>query len=109
MLKLAFGLDFVDLYRRNGLIKVDRFFLDHVRTADAALAERLATARANPDGLDVKAESVLIIDLAPHLERFISSLFGIADDVLKLVGSSGGVRWTVWIPWCWRASSSRPT
>ena len=85
MLKLAFGLDFVDLYRRNGLIKVDGFFLDQVRTADAALAERLATARANPDGLDVKAESVLIIDLAPHLERFISSLFGIADDVLKLV------------------------
>ena len=36
-------------------------------------------ARAAPDGLDRKAESDLLVDLAPHLEDFLGELFGIAE------------------------------
>jgi NADPH-dependent glutamate synthase beta subunit-like oxidoreductase/NAD(P)H-flavin reductase len=87
MLNLGFGLAFADLYQRDGLLKLDQAFVGHVRAADAALADRLDAARSAPAALEPKAESVLIIDLAPHLERFLSQLFGIADDVLSLVKS----------------------
>ena len=59
-------------------------FLDFLGTADAALRDRLAAARTAPDALDAKDESALILELAPHLERFLSQLFGIADEVLAL-------------------------
>lgn len=84
MLRLAHNLQFADLYQREGLLKLDAHFLDFVGTAAPALKERLITARANPDALAQKEESTLLLDLAPHLERFLAQLFGIADDVLAL-------------------------
>jgi len=84
MLRLAHNLHFADLYSREGLLKLDAHFADFVGTAAPALKERLLAARANPDALTQKEESTLLLDLAPHLERFLSQLFGIADDVLAL-------------------------
>ena len=69
MLKLAHGLAFEDLYRREGLVRLDRHFIDFLGTADAALRDRLAAARSAPDALASKDESALILALAPHLER----------------------------------------
>lgn len=86
MLQLGFGLQFADLYRRDGLLRVDAAFSEHLATADAALASRLTTARAAPDSLDLKSESTMLLDLAPHLDRFVARLFGIADEVLALSG-----------------------
>jgi NADPH-dependent glutamate synthase beta subunit-like oxidoreductase/NAD(P)H-flavin reductase len=82
MLRLAHGLAFEDLYRREGLLELDGHFLVFLETAEPALRARLVTARAQPDLLEGKAESQLLLDLAPHLERFLSQLFGIADEVL---------------------------
>jgi len=84
MLRLAYNLEFADLYRREGLVKLDAHFLDFLSAADAALKERLLAARADPSALAQKDESKLLLDLAPHLERFLSQLFGIADEVLAL-------------------------
>ena len=84
MLELAFGLSFAELYQLDGLLRVDGAFLEFLSGADPALAARLAVARASPDGLDAKGESALILEVAPHLDRFISRLFGITDDVLAL-------------------------
>ena len=84
MLRLAHGLAFEDLHHREGLLKLDRHFVAFLDAADPVLQARLAAARANPDALDAKAESQLLLDLAPHLERFLSQLFGIADAVLAL-------------------------
>jgi hypothetical protein len=85
-LQLAHGLAFEDLYRRAGLVRLDDRFTGFLETADAALAARLRAGRADPEALDAKAESQLLLDLAPHLERFLSQLFGIADEVLGLAG-----------------------
>ena len=87
-LKLTHGLTFSDLYRREGLIKLDAAFHAHLATADAALADRLTSGRTNARTLTLtkKDESALILDVAPHLDRFISQLFGIADEVLALTG-----------------------
>src|SRR5579885_3320966 len=76
-LELQYGLAFGDLYRRQGLAKVDDAFLRHLGDVDAALRDRLLAARAEPAALTAKDESALLIDLAPHLEDFIGRLFGL--------------------------------
>ncbi|HEV2336218.1 MAG TPA: pyridine nucleotide-disulfide oxidoreductase, partial [Stellaceae bacterium] len=83
-LALKHGLSFGDLYERDGLIRLDRAFVAHLAAAEVALHDRLMAARAAPDGLDRKAESDLLVDLAPHLEDFIGELFGIASEVCAL-------------------------
>jgi len=81
-LRLAFGLDFEDLYAREGLLRLDAEFLQFLAEADAALRARLEAARsAPPTG---KEESELLIALAPHLEDFLARLFGIESEVQAL-------------------------
>lgn len=80
-LSLGFGLSFQDLYEQGGLARLDRLFLDRLADADAALANRLLAARADPDALDRRTESVLLIALAPHLEDVVAGLFGIRADM----------------------------
>ena len=83
-LALKYGLSFADLYERDGLVRLDRAFVAHLAAADVALHDRLMAARAQPDTLDRKDESDLLVDLSPHLEDFIGDLFGIASEVRAL-------------------------
>jgi NADPH-dependent glutamate synthase beta subunit-like oxidoreductase/NAD(P)H-flavin reductase len=83
-LALAFGLAFEDLYTRDGIVRLDRTFLDYLKSGDPALYDRLAAARENPASLARKAASELIIAVAPYLEDFIGRLFGIEADLRDL-------------------------
>src|SRR5258706_5416380 len=83
-LALKHGLTFPDLYDRDGLIRLDRAFVAHLASADMALHDRLMTGRAEPDALDHKAESDLLVDLAPYVEDFIGELFGIGTEMRAL-------------------------
>src|ERR1700704_1108421 len=83
-LALKPGLTFPDLYDRDGLIRLDRAFVAHLASADMALHDRLMTGRAEPEALDPKAESDLLVDLAPYLEDFLGDLFGIGSEVRAL-------------------------
>ncbi|HVB16380.1 MAG TPA: pyridine nucleotide-disulfide oxidoreductase [Stellaceae bacterium] len=83
-LALQYGLSFADLYERDGLVRLDRAFVAHLAASDAALHDRLMTARAGPDRIDRKTEADLLVDLAPHLEDFLGHLFGIAAEVRAL-------------------------
>ena len=82
MLKLGFS--FPDLYSRAGLARIDATFLQHLGASDAALAARLIEARAGAGALARKAESDLLIAVAPHLEDFVAALFGVETEVLAL-------------------------
>ena len=84
MLALAHGFTFAELYSAKGIAKLDRVFLERLKGASPALASRLEAARAAPDSLDRKAESKLLLELAPHLEGFIAKLFGIAAECARL-------------------------
>ncbi len=84
ILKLAHNLEFADLYNRDGLVKIDAIFFDFLQNSDSELATRFASARSNPDALDNKSESQLIIDLAPHVEDFIGELFDISKEIREL-------------------------
>src|SRR5438270_7488319 len=84
MLELGFGLNFHDLYSCAGLRRIDAAFGAWLEHADAALAARLAAARADPAALTRLQESELLIALAPHLEDWLALLFGIEREVAAL-------------------------
>src|SRR5260370_35269602 len=83
-LALKRGINFSDLYGRDGLIRLDRAFVAHLAATDVGLHARLMAGRAEPEALDRKAESDLLVDLAPHVEDFLGELFGIAGEVRAL-------------------------
>jgi len=79
-----FGFSFEDFYSRDGLIRVDEVFLRELEQTDASLHARLLAARTAAEPLAVKAESELLLALAPHLDDFIGQLFGIGAEVNAL-------------------------
>ncbi len=81
-----FNFDFTvaDLYQRNGLVRLDKLFLDFLHTGDETLYDKLSHARAHPDALLPKDESALLIDIAPWLEDFLARLFNIEYEVQQL-------------------------
>jgi NADPH-dependent glutamate synthase beta subunit-like oxidoreductase/NAD(P)H-flavin reductase len=83
-LPLAFGFSFPDLYDREGLVRLDAAFLQLLAGSDPVLHARVATARADPDALPGKAESELLLELAPYLDDFLGRLFGIESEVRAL-------------------------
>ena len=80
-LGVAFGLQFHDLYDRDGLVRLDSIFLEWLGQADPTLVERLLAGRKNPASLDRKQYSELIIALSPYLEDFVAELFGITAEL----------------------------
>src|SRR5258705_6332915 len=78
---LAFDLRFEDLYRRDGLVRLDGCFVEFLKSRNADLHNRLMAGRAAPERVADKDYSDLIVELAVELEDFIAALFGIARDV----------------------------
>src|SRR5688572_17341107 len=81
---LGFGLRFEDLYCRDGLLRLDRCFVDVLEIRNPDLHDRLMAARATSEQFAGKPESDLVIALAPEFEGFIAELFGIAGEVRAL-------------------------
>ena len=81
---LGFGFTFGDLAEREGLVRLDQRFVAFLAEADSALHARLMAARAAHDGMDVKDESALIVDLGPHLNGFVATLFGIEAEAAAI-------------------------
>ena len=81
---LNLGFSFADLYSHAGITRIDVAFLRYLAQGDSALAARLGAARAEPDAIAKKAESELLIALAPQLEEFVATLFGIEAEVSAL-------------------------
>ena len=79
-----FGFSFEDFYKRDGLVRLDRIFLGQLEQTDAALHARLLAARTAAEPWAAKAESELLLALAPHLDDFIAQLFGIDAEVRAL-------------------------
>jgi len=82
-LRLAFGFAFEDLYRRDGLERLDAAFLDRLGARDAGLRDRLVAARQSPPAAPSE-ESALLMALAPQLEAFVAELFDLGDEILAL-------------------------
>ena len=83
-LSLPFGLNFQDLYQREGLLALDAQFLTSLEESAPPLHARLVAARLNPPAAHTKDASELIIALAPYLEDFVGQLFGISKELGQL-------------------------
>src|SRR5579871_1835823 len=83
-LNLKWNFAFEDLYARAGLEKLDRHFVEHLKSSDAALANRLLEARTSPHTIGRKQNADLIVDLAPQVEDFVAELFGIEREIREL-------------------------
>ncbi|MGA9869383.1 MAG: FAD-dependent oxidoreductase [Acetobacteraceae bacterium] len=81
---LGLGFTFADLAARDGLIRLDREFLDRLAADDAALHARLLAARAAPEAVVTKEEADLVVALGPSLDLFIASLFQIEPELAAL-------------------------
>ncbi|HEX7954249.1 MAG TPA: FAD-dependent oxidoreductase, partial [Burkholderiales bacterium] len=80
-LKLRFDLQFEDLYRRAGLLRVDAAFVEFLGLAEPALRDQLLSLRKGQLTLPAKQESDFLIAIARHVDDFIARLFGIEDEV----------------------------
>ncbi len=81
-LNLKWNFAFEDLYRREGLERLDAIFCEHLQSTDAALHVRWIEAREH--SLERKQNADLIVDLAPHVEDFVVELFGITAEAREL-------------------------
>ena len=95
-----FELTAASLYSREGLLRLDAYFLRWLGARDSGLAEQLVSARAAAAGGGVpaasggataataerKAESELWLALAPQVDGFLSGLFSIDADTTALRG-----------------------
>ncbi len=83
------GFSFEELQTPTGLARLDARFRERLAASDAALVERLDTLRGG-EALGPRDHSALLLELAPHVERFITELFGIDASVEALQAEIGG-------------------
>ena len=80
----AHGFSVADLYRREGLVRLDQIFLAALGESDPALHQDLVQARNDAATLSRASASDLSIRIAPVLERFVANLFGIGSELEAL-------------------------
>ncbi|MEG3618989.1 FAD-dependent oxidoreductase [Magnetovibrio sp. PR-2] len=83
-LKLAYHLNFEDLYDPSGLAAVDRAFMDFLGEHDGDLKTRLTAGREAPDELEAEAD--LLVELSPVVDAFVAELFAVQDELGALSG-----------------------
>jgi NADPH-dependent glutamate synthase beta subunit-like oxidoreductase/NAD(P)H-flavin reductase len=84
--ELGLGFVFEDLYRYEGLARLDQVYLSHLAVAAPGLHQRLIDARSDPKKLSSKEASDLIVEIAPYVEDFAGELFGIEKEIQALQG-----------------------
>ena len=84
------GPDYSALATRDGLVALDRRFLDRLAT-QPDLHQRLLAARAAPDTLDAKAEGELVVALGEPLEDFLADLFAIQPELDAITAATTGL------------------
>ena len=82
---LGFGFTFADLAARDGLVRLDKRFLEALAGDDAGLHRRLLTARSVPGTVATRDESDLVVALGPHLDAFVAALFGVEAETDALL------------------------
>ncbi len=88
---LGFGASFATLATRDGLVSLDRAFVERLLSADAAQHAALMGARAQPDSLDAKAEGELVVALGPYVESFVAELFGVEAELAAIAARTAAL------------------
>lgn len=81
---LTNGLTFEDLYTVEGLMRLDKDFLDFLLQHETDLYHALLTFRTASEKLQGKALSAFLVHLAPWIEQFIVKIFSLDETVARL-------------------------
>ena len=76
------NLPFKSLNRTSGLRQFDSEFLARLAADDSSLHEKLLAYRQHKTDFSSIELSEFLLELAPHIETYISRVFGIEDEVL---------------------------
>lgn len=79
-LYLNYDLGFSDLYRTEGLVKLDRLFINYLSTKNYYACQKLQQYRQN-NKLSSEEYSKFIVEFAAYLDNFIAHLFDIEDEL----------------------------
>jgi NADPH-dependent glutamate synthase beta subunit-like oxidoreductase/NAD(P)H-flavin reductase len=83
------GFSYADLYRPERLRELHDVFLREVGGVDPDLLRRWDEYRADPDAPRPAPDvSLLYVQMAPYLSRFLATIFGIQDDVRRLAAAT---------------------
>lgn len=84
-LRSRFGVEFADLYEREGLLKIDQKFFEFLAQKNVQAAENFSALKKNPAAFSLPQQSTVLIDVARFLEDFLVELFDIktANESLK--------------------------
>ncbi len=83
------GFRYQDLHREEKLAGIDAAFREELMREDAELAARLEQYRRDPFSVDPLSLSLLLIEGARHLSRFVARLFGIEAEVRAQADTAG--------------------
>lgn len=83
-MNLDFGMKFSQLYTRDGLLALDRRFLEELGFVAPELQSQLRQGRQQPEALTALQESTLLVALGPFVENFVAKLFRIEARVAAL-------------------------
>ncbi len=79
--KLHHGFSFAELRTQSGLERLDRLYLERLRTRDAALHDQLLAYRQQGGGLPAIETSELLLAAAPLLDDILAEVFGIQKEL----------------------------
>jgi NADPH-dependent glutamate synthase beta subunit-like oxidoreductase/NAD(P)H-flavin reductase len=78
--QFAFGVNFQDLYDRQGLIKIDQKFLEFLAASDLDIFNNFRRLRDPSNIFSKKEKSAILIDVSRILEQFLVELFDIKKE-----------------------------
>ncbi len=81
---LAFGLDFTDLSKPQGLKKLDEIFLNFLSDHDCLIYQKLLSLRSNPDEVNNNCYSEFLLEISPIFDDFLAKLFNIEKEIVEL-------------------------
>ena len=79
------GLSYEDLHNSERLAELTLLFYNTVRSADPALMDRFDDyRRTKGQGMRDVEISAVLVDMAPHLSRFVAKLFGVENECKEM-------------------------
>jgi NADPH-dependent glutamate synthase beta subunit-like oxidoreductase/NAD(P)H-flavin reductase len=80
------GFAYEDLHNPERLAELTRLFHEKVGSTDPALLERFHRYRESEGaGMRDVEISAILVEMAPHLSRFVAALFGVEDECKKML------------------------
>jgi hypothetical protein len=84
------GFQYADLHDPGRLRDLGGVFFREVEAADPALLSSWRAYESAPDSTPPRQASGLLVRMAPHLSRFLARLFGVQEEMARILAATRG-------------------